>query len=255
MNINPTLDGVLRRYLLGTTDSEVREDVERRLFSDDRIFWEQLCLAEDELIDAYATGDLDDEEIQRFEECFLTTEERREKLTFARALKAHVDSERKAGSRAWRPFSRRLLVPSWAAAAAALLLLVLPVLTWQMGTPNRTPTDVREWLSSGLVRSVGGELKRVQIPPGTVLVRLRLELDGTEYPSYRAALHQASGDEVWSQNNLNATAVDGREAIELTLPADLLQPGDYYVRLRGAAPQKDPVVLDRYDFRVLPYAR
>ncbi len=119
-----------------------------------------------------------------------------------------------------------------------------------MGTPSRTPTDVREWLSSGLVRSVGGELKRVQIPAGTVLVRLRLELDGTEYSSYRAALHQASGDEVWSQNNLNATAIDGREAIELTLPADLLQPGDYYVRLRGAAPQRDPVMLDRYDFRV-----
>ena len=118
----------------------MREDVEKRLFSDDRIFWEQLCLAEDELIDAYATGDLDDEEIQRFEECFLTTEERREKLAFARTLKAHVDSEPgKAGSRAWRPFSRRLLVPSWAAAAAALLLLVLPVLTWQMGTPSRTP--------------------------------------------------------------------------------------------------------------------
>ena len=52
MNINPTLDGVLKRYLLGTADSEVREDVEKRLFSDDRIFWEQLCLAEDELIDA-----------------------------------------------------------------------------------------------------------------------------------------------------------------------------------------------------------
>ena len=37
MNINPTLDGVLKRYLLGTADSEVREDVEKRLFSDDRI--------------------------------------------------------------------------------------------------------------------------------------------------------------------------------------------------------------------------
>lgn len=254
MNTNPTLDGVLRRYLLGTTDPEVREGIERRLFSDDRIFWEQLCLAEDELIDAYAIGDLDDDEMQRFEQCFLTTEERREKLTFARALKAHVESKSAARSRAWRPFSGRLFVPSWAAAAAALLLLVLPVVTWQMGTPNRPAPDVREWLSSGLVRSVGGELKRVQIPSGTLLVRLRLELDGTEYSSYRAALHQAGGDEVWSQN-LSATTIDGREAVELTLPAELLPPGDYYVRIRGVALQKDPVVLDRYDFRVLPPAR
>lgn len=251
MNTSPTLDGVLRRYLLGTIDPEVRENVERRLFSDEKIFWEQLCLAEDELMDDYVSDDLDDEEERSFKQCFLSTEERREKLNFARALKAHVESERAGRIRAWRPFGGRLFVPSWAAAAAALLLLVLPALTWQLARPSASRHEVSAWLSSGIVRSVGAELERIQIRPGSWLVRLRLEPDGTEYPSYRATLHLASGEEIWSQNNLNATDIDGRQAIALTLPAELLPAGDYYVRLRGLPSQKDQVLLDRYDFRVL----
>ena len=251
MNANPTVDGVLRRYLLGTIDPEVREDVERRLFSDDRIFWEQLCLAEDELIDDYVSNELDDEETQSFEKCFLSTEERREKLSFARALKAHAENVRAESPRARPWFGAAFLMPAWGAAAAAILLLVLPVVTCQLASPAGSPDDVNAWLSSGLVRSVGGELARVQIPPESKLVRLRLETDGTQHPSYRATLHLTSGEEIWTQSSLKPTAIDGRQAIELTLPSELLPAGDYYVRLRGVSPSQEPVLLDRYDFRVL----
>jgi len=251
MNIDRTVDGVLRRYLLGTIDPKVREDVERRLFSDDKIFWEQMCLAEDELIDAYVSEDLDHEQRQSFEQRFLTTEDRRDKLTFARALKAHVERESGGRSGSWPPLKRGLFVPSWAAAAAAVLLVVLPGLTWQIARPGAARDDVTAWLSSGLVRSVGGELERLRLPPDSKLVRLRLEIDDTEHPIYRATMHLASGEEVWSQNNLNSTDIGGRQAVELTLPAELLREGDFYIRLRGVSPAKDPAVLDRYDFRVL----
>src|SRR5687767_4378188 len=142
MRDNPTVDGVLRRYLLGTIEPDVREDVERRLFSEDRIFWEQLCLAEDELIDDYVSNDLDDDERRSFEACFLSTEERQEKLGFARALKAHAGGEvdrdsQLTGLRRLRSrFAGNLAVPAWAAAAAAVLLIVLPGLTWQMARPD-----------------------------------------------------------------------------------------------------------------------
>jgi hypothetical protein len=252
MKNDQTVDGILRRYLMGTIEPEVREDVEKRLFSDDKIFWEQMCLAEDELIDAYVSEDLDEDERRKFEQYFLTTEERRDKLSFAQALKTHVERERERdGARSWNPFRGWLLVPSWAPALAATLLVVIPALIWQNARPATSRDDVSAWLSSGLVRSVGTELERLRVPPDAKLVRLRLEIDAAEYPTYRAALHLVSGEEIWSQNNLTPTAIQGKQAVELTLPAELLPAGDYYVRLRGVSPPRDPVVLDRYDFRVL----
>ncbi|HXW07456.1 MAG TPA: hypothetical protein VD833_19620 [Vicinamibacterales bacterium] len=249
MNAERAVDGILRRYFLGTLEPEVRDDVDRRIFSDDRIFWEQLCLAEDELIDAYVIGDLDGSERQNFERCFLTTAERREKLAFARALKAHAEQAHVADTRSRYLPAGRLSVPTWAAAAAAVLLMVLPALFWQLAGPDAAPGDATAWLSAGLVRSVGSELERVRVPPGSKLVRLRLETEASEYSSYGATLHLASGEEVWSQGHLRPADFDGREGVELTLPAELLSPGDYYVRLRGVSPPGDPVVIGRYDFR------
>lgn len=251
MNANASVDEILRHYLLGSIDPEVREGVEKRLFSDDRIFWEQLCLVEDELIDDYVDDELDAKEVESFERCFLSTEERREKLEFARALKAHVEKQQSTPKRVWHPLRGQVSAPSWAAAAAAVLLFVLPALTWQIARPGASRDEVSVWLASGLVRGVGGELTRVQIPSGAKLVRLHLEPDG-EYRSYRATLHLATGDEIWSQANLNAGTIDGRTAVTLTLPSELLPAGDYYVRLRGVGPRLDIVVLDRYDFRALP---
>jgi hypothetical protein len=247
MNTDRTVDGVLFRYLLGTIAPKVRADVEKRLFSNDRIFWEQMCLAEDELIDAYVSEDLDHEQRQRFEQVFLTTADRRDKLTFARALKAY--SQRERGSRARA--GGRLSVPSWAAAAAAVLVVVLPALTWQIARPATAGGEMSAWLSSGLVRSVDRELERLRVPPDAKLVRLRLEVDATTYPTYRATMHLASGEEVWAQNGLHSIAIGDRQAVELTLPAELLPEGDFYVRLFGMSPPNDPARLDRYDFRVL----
>ena len=51
-------DDILRGYLLGRLAPESRESVEKRLFSDDRVFWERLGLREDELVDQYARGEL-----------------------------------------------------------------------------------------------------------------------------------------------------------------------------------------------------
>ena len=252
MSTIPGMDAVLRSYLLGTIAPEVRDDVERRLFSDDRIFWEQICLAEDELIDDYVNGDLDVEEKTHFERCFLTTPERREKLSFSRALKAHVENRRSEQKQPWwKLILRPLFVPSWAVAAAAVLIVVLPGLMYQLVSRSTPGNEVSAWLSPGLVRSVGTALERVRVPAGATIVRLHLERDDSGYPGYRATLHLATGEEIWSLNNVSSTTIDGREAIVLIVPAELLSDADYYVRLRGLPAQKDPVVLGRYDFRVL----
>jgi hypothetical protein len=132
-----------------------------------------------------------------------------------------------------------------------MLLLVLPGVTWRLAASRAQPDEITAWLSSGLVRNVGGELSRLRIPTDCKLVRLRLEPDGQEYRSYRATLHQATGDEIWSQANLAAETIDNRVAVTVTLPSDLLPVGDYHVRLRGVSPRAELVLLERYDFRVL----
>lgn len=251
MNTDSGEDDILRAYLLGRAAPETRERVEQRLFGDDRVFWEHLCLVEDELVDQYARGELDGEETASFERDFLCTDERRAKLELARALKAYVEQRQESRRRAWDWLRNPLPSPAWVLAVAATLLLALPAIVWQVSGRRGPHGEVSAWLSSGLVRDVEGELTRVTLPDGCKRVRLRLDPGAPGHASYRATLHTVSGNELWAQDDLAAAPVDGRSAVTLTLPCELLPPEDYYVRLEGVSPGAEPEPLGRYDFRVL----
>ncbi len=93
-------ESLLRRYLLGTVTAESRDGLEARLFSDDRLFWERLSIAEDELVSDYVQNALSGEEQQDFENNFLRTDERRAKVEFAKAL--HTYAEQHTSRRANR---------------------------------------------------------------------------------------------------------------------------------------------------------
>lgn len=251
MNAEANDDEVLRSYLLGRLAQESRESVEKRLFSEDRIFLEHVGLVEEELIDQYARGDMDGEDSASFERNFLCTDERRAKLELALALRAYAERRQTVRARPWGWLRRPVSSPAWALAVAATLFLALPAVVWRLAATRGPQAEVSAWLSSGLVRDVGGELARVRTPPGCRLVRLRLDPEGAEYPTYRATLHEVNGDEIWSQSRLVADRIGGREAVTVTLPCELLPAGDYYVRLSGVPPDHDPIVLGRYDVRVL----
>ncbi len=244
-------DDVLRGYLLGRIAPESRESVEKRLFSDDRVFWERLCLVEDELVDQYARGELGGEDAAGFERDFLVTDERRAKLDLALALKEYVESRKESRRRAWDWLRNPLPSPAWALAVAATLLLAFPAVVWRVASARGPAAPVSAWVSSGLVRDVEGELSRVTLPPDCQLVRLHLDTGPAQHASYRATLHDVAGAELWAQDRLHAATVDGRTAVTLALPCDLLPPEDYYVRLEGVSPGAQPAPLGRYDFRVL----
>src|SRR3712207_528087 len=78
-----------RLYLLGELDPEARERVEERLMLDAEAY-EELMIAEDELIDRYLGGRLDERERESFLQHFLLTPGRRQKLDFARTFRAYV---------------------------------------------------------------------------------------------------------------------------------------------------------------------
>jgi len=85
----------LALYLLGDVSNGERERLEAEYFSDDEAFQKMLS-AEDDLIDAYARGELSAEHRQLFEKRFLNSAEGRERLQFARTLAGAVAEEQPA---------------------------------------------------------------------------------------------------------------------------------------------------------------
>jgi anti-sigma factor RsiW len=79
----------LTRYLLGLISPDEREQLESEYFRNDDAFQEMLT-AEDDLIDAYARGELSTEEQHHFEERFLKSAAVRERVRFARTLAGFV---------------------------------------------------------------------------------------------------------------------------------------------------------------------
>src|SRR5438477_606698 len=70
MTATPEIQDQIKRYLLGELDDGTRAQVEQKLLSDGEVF-EELLVAEDEIIDDYASGRLDLEERADLEAHFL----------------------------------------------------------------------------------------------------------------------------------------------------------------------------------------
>lgn len=85
----PQPDEVIHRYLLGLS-SEAESDEVERYYLIDADGYERLGAAEDELVEDYLDGRMDAEERRGFEYHFLNATERRQKLNFARSLRAVV---------------------------------------------------------------------------------------------------------------------------------------------------------------------
>lgn len=105
-------------------------------------------------------------------------------------------------------------------------------------------------LMPGLVRETG-EMKRVVIPSGTSAIRLRLALMTEDYRSYQAVLQTAEGREISSSNKLKAKTTSGGKVVDLILPAKLLTPGDYQLKLSGLSMSGNLEDIGSYPFRVL----
>ncbi len=80
----------LKQYLLGALGEAEQLALEEKLLLDDEEF-EQLLIAEDELTDSYVRNALPPEERTRFEQHFLCTSERQQKLRFALIFHRHLD--------------------------------------------------------------------------------------------------------------------------------------------------------------------
>lgn len=134
------------RYLLGQLSEDEQQRVERRYFRDDD-YYEQLEAAEDELVDAYVGRRLSAAEREMFEQRFLTTPDRLEKVEFAREWKAFVSdwsraakAKEKAKRASWLGIfhNRAIVIP-----LAMLMILAVGVI-WLALRLERTNDEINQ---------------------------------------------------------------------------------------------------------------
>lgn len=86
---------ILRRFLLGEINVATEiEKIEIKLMVDEQYF-DQLLIEEEELIQDYADGKLTHAERINFESHFLISDERKQKIIIARALRKYIDEQEK----------------------------------------------------------------------------------------------------------------------------------------------------------------
>src|SRR5690242_7051563 len=138
----------IREYLLGVTLDEERERaIEERLLTDDD-FCEQIEIAEDELIEQYLGKELGAGEREQFEHNFLSTSDRRQKLTVARSLNRFATAQLNqvpAANEKVKVIKPPVRVSFWSrrpaavyvGLAAALVVLILGGLLWRTYSRRR----------------------------------------------------------------------------------------------------------------------
>jgi len=260
----------IRQYLLGTLSPERAAELEERLLLDSEIY-QELLIAEDELIDQFIGGEVSPAERDGVESHFLRDPERRKQLDFARILRSYVSanasptpvSEPAAQTESpavetpknrsfWSLFFPRN--PALAFSLAGALALIIVGGVWLANRLlNRTSRPQIVWaveLTPGLQRD-GGEIKSLAIPVNADTVRLELDLAEDQYQTYQAEVLDIDGRSVTTGKNLKAETTNGRRIVPLDLEAALLSPGNYRAKLSGQSANGNIESLDTYPFKVL----
>lgn len=90
---NVAIQEIMIRYLLGLLPEGELQKFEAACFRDDSLL-EELRATEDELMDDYVNGQLSEQHRRNFERHFLSSDDRRQKLAFAIAMKIYSAKSR-----------------------------------------------------------------------------------------------------------------------------------------------------------------
>jgi hypothetical protein len=258
----------IKQYVLGTIDIADQEQLEERLLADGD-FQEELSIAENEIVHAYLTGQLPEQERKQFESHFLSTPERRRKLSFFAGLIESIDSLPKPLSDAHLPRPQRRFLTAFlhwenpflklSFAAVALLLVVGGIWIFVQNRGGGSGGGVRSQLatytvtlSSGRQRDVGAaQTTRVNIPGGVEMVNFRLPAATGDYRSQRAVLMTDGSVEKFRTDELEVETGGEAGILRLGIPSSALARGDYELKLYGLNPPQDEEEIAVYYFRVI----
>jgi len=264
------------RYLLGSLSAGEQDELEERLFRDDRLF-EEIQAAEDDLILRYLNGGLSRRYRKRFELEYLHDQAHRDRLEFMRNLIAlHSVTEKRAKRSPWLPLDSSVVGWGWAILATAAIVLIAwiaqtslrhrpPLGNIEQNTASVSPKaamappqnangmqpeshtpNVAPALSFVLSPTAtrGGSGAVFNIPTGASSIQLHLlTLNETPYTTYRITLRTADGARMWNGSSKSLTSVK--------VPAAPLADGDYVLSLEGKTSRGAFETVEDYVFRVV----
>ena len=284
----------IRAFLLGMSDPETEKRIEEGILEGSTAT-DDLWAIEEELIDDQVFGRLSAEEEKAFRASFLTSQERKDKLSFSRAVHRYA-LEHRSADRARRRIFFGMNFRFALASGLALFGLVTATAAWfgvrdvRLGrqlSELRGENDERQRLLASLmdeqrqrashpgnpatpvvqsaVASIPASIPAIQLRPGVRrglepvpvlhvagednVIRIRLELAFNPEGGLRTELLRAGGERIWTQEVTSAAPIVSHGSASIYLPAQLLVPGDYRIRLKdlSAGPSDEG---DVYAFRV-----
>ena len=216
-------------YLLNELPQPEAEQFEEQCFAQPEWPDVELDSAEEDLIQAYIKNELSAERQRRFEENYLTTEARRERVLLARSFLRVVCSQGQQES-SWTErlsgfLTPRFFVPRFAAIVVTLGLMATLLWFVVRTKPPQTFAHLNLAISSD-TRSVGGPEQRVRLPLAEDALRISLTL-----PEPRGATYRVQWEDVARPlEDLNVEKQDAT-SLSVIIPADKLKPGQYALKL------------------------
>jgi len=276
-------DQRLIRYLLGTLTAGEAEELDELSMTDED-FAGRLRVVEDDLVDAYARGDLDADARTRFESRYRAAPGASDRLRFAEVLEIRQKRGRLPASepvRAAHQPGRSRRLPMWALAAAASIVLAATSYVLLEQTKTRPPQpEVPPAVVKSQPGPAAGEAPPVSVPaqadesviamvlmpptrgpgepptltlPGSATkVQIHLVLESDDFRGYEVILRNPKTDRpLWRSGRLQSSSTGSDRMVPIAVDATLLKPGGYTMDLSGYRAAGGAEVITSYTFRVV----
>jgi hypothetical protein len=274
---------VVRQYLLRRLDEEGQQHVEERFLTDSD-FREAVLVIEDELIEDYLAGLLDDDEQESFINHYMSAPRQLEEVRLSQVLREHTTREQEEEdvpepSEPVAPEGKHkilspLLGRGWLPVlATAVILLAVLAVSWNLigkwserdpqAARNAEVAQLNNANSAGeldvTVRLPSSQSRGPQQTPvpkvsfsgGTNVVQLLVNLPRQPYQRYEATLRENNGPEVFTVGSLHVEDADEGRLLKLRIPARFLPPEDYILNVRGVNDAGQHEDVAEYFFRVV----
>lgn len=238
-------------YLLQELTEREAEQFEEQCFALPEWPAGKLESAEDDLIDEYVRNELPPDRHRRFEENYLITEARKERVLLARSFLCVACSGNPPKPN-WRDRFRRFwkvpgLIPRYASVVAVLVLAVaLFVWSWSRLTVPRTFADINLTSMASARRSYDTTtppIQKISLPLGADALRISLTLPE---PTPEGATYSVRWENV--QGLLKILKIESEDAttIRVMIPAGDLTPGQYTLKVMRKQGQTEQRIADYF---------
>ena len=220
-------------YLLNELPETEAEQFEEQCFAQPEWPEVELDSAEADLIMAYIKNELSPERQRRFEDNYLTTQARKERLLLARSFLRVVCpnsqsklpwTQRLSGSLK-SAFAPQFSVPKFA--SLVVILGLIATLVWFAFSPRGPQTYAQlNLVISSDTRAVSSQPQKVRLPLAEDALRISLTSPEPQDARYRVQWEGVKG----ALENLEIEKQDAN-SISVVIPADQLKPGQYALKL------------------------